>query len=990
MTNRECHNLQADLSHGEGTAFRKAVLDSGKNSTKANRVKTMMRKRRERADMEKGVQAASEKRKIAELEKAGQSEGREGGEMAERKSKKKKSKRAELEVVDPVQLVESEQAESTGRKSKKKKSKRAELMVVDPVQLEESEQAESTGRKSKKKKSKRAELVVVDPVQLESEQAESAGRKSKKKKGKRAELVVVDPVQLEESEQAESAGRKSKKKSKRVELDEPAESEPDNEQPGPSGLQKHSTNFTFEPHHLRMMYQSDSSEDDDNFVTRYLSNRKHSSDDEDMSETDGTADGGYDGFFPDYDYDYVPDDGVGDEEMDSAGGDDRGDGVRNDDNGDDDESAGGDYDSADGDNQDGADGDNQDGDDGHDNARKDDARDGGDDNGGNGDRNDGDDVDDDDEEDGVDARQQMRPKKKRQPKTPAADANPDDDDEEDGADARQQERPRKKRRPKTPAADANPDGPSKSTPKTTGWTKHLKRVRVHRYKPEAAEGPTFPKQDRPVDYFLMFFPLFLFRYIAKKTNINLAKADLRETSGAEIRAWFGIRLVMSICILADVDDYWSKEQGFRNGLITKTMKKKRFQDLSAQLACSNPDKDPILMPSTNSKESQKKFLFIRKHPLFYFQKVWNTVLDCCRQNYICKRELSIDEAMIPYRGFKAWCQKFFMPSKPVRAGFKVYALAEAASGYMANFTIHVPSSKPTKYADIAYDVASRHLGKYHHIFMDKLYTCVDLADKLFLALTYLTGAIRTNRTGLPKDMLFTPARNTKNLKAILELKKTPRGTFYARQQGSTTYILWNDSSLLSLLSTAHNAYRKPEHQVIRRYVAEGEANKIRQPHNVPAPPAVISYCEHMGGVDRADQLRAYHSVTRKSQNWWKHVLYFLIDIARVNAWICYKHHEGESPDLSHTHFIMKVATGLIDGFSHGVKTKLQRQAPAWQVGLKNFNGLHTSMPMGRAYARVCKQCSNDKRKTPSGFAVKSTYGCPTCKIHLCQGYCFAK
>ena len=86
--------------------------------------------------------------------------------------------------------------------------------------------------------------------------------------------------------------------------------------------------------------------------------------------------------------------------------------------------------------------------------------------------------------------------------------------------------------------------------------------------------------------------------------------------------------------------------------------------------------------------------------------------------------------------------------------------------------------------------------------------------------------------------------------------------------------------------------------------------------------------------------------------------------------LSYKHHEGESPDLSHTHFIMKVATGLIDGFSHGVKSKLQRQAPTWQVGLKNFNGLHTSMPMGIDYARVCKQCSDDKRKTPSGFAVK--------------------
>ena len=39
----------------------------------------------------------------------------------------------------------------------------------------------------------------------------------------------------------------------------------------------------------------------------------------------------------------------------------------------------------------------------------------------------------------------------------------------------------------------------------------------------------------------------------------------------------------------------------------------------------------------------------------------------------------------------------------------------------------------------------------------------------------------------------------------------------------------------------------------------------------------------MGGVDRSDQLRAYNTVARKSNIWWKQLLYFLVDICGTKA-----------------------------------------------------------------------------------------------------------
>ena len=576
----------------------------------------------------------------------------------------------------------------------------------------------------------------------------------------------------------------------------------------------------------------------------------------------------------------------------------------------------------------------------------------------------------------------------------AGDDVSDDADDGNGANGRADgnRRPRKqnrKRRPVQPAADANPGGPSNSSAVTTGWTRHLKRVKTHRYRPDNTPGPNFNRLPRAVDYFFKFFPLMLFTFIRNMTNIKLRKVHKTETTTEEIRAWFGIRMVMALCILRDMDDYWSDHPGFRNELISKTMTKNRFQDISGSLACSHPDRDPIDMPSSTTREKQNKYNFIHAHPKFHFQKIWDTVLECCRSQYTCLRNLSIDEAMIPYRGFKAWCQKFFMPGKPVRAGFKVYAMAEAASGYMCNFKIHVPSQTPTKYSDVAFNVAMTHLDKFHHIFMDRLYTNLELAKDLYSRNTYLTGAVRTNSRGLPDDMSFLPARNRHNLKAIAELKKTPRGTFYARQQGPYTYVLWNDSSILSLLSSAHSAYRAADQFVTRRFVLDGEGNLQRRPHPIPAPPAVINYCESMGGVDRADQLRAYHSIARKAQSWWKQVLYFLVDIARVNAWICYKSHhaEGQGTPLTHSKFVMAVATQLIDGYQHGAQDR--RQTRAEPVPLANFNGLHTSTHMDST-CKCCKLCAATKKKTPGGWPVKSYYGCPTCGVHLCPGFCFAR
>ena len=126
-----------------------------------------------------------------------------------------------------------------------------------------------------------------------------------------------------------------------------------------------------------------------------------------------------------------------------------------------------------------------------------------------------------------------------------------------------------------------------------------------------------------------------------------------------------------------------------------------------------------------------------------------------------------------------------------------------------------------------------------------------------------------------------PAKNPKSYKKIKNMIKTPRGTMYIRQQNQLTAVLWKDSRIVSLLSSAHNGYRNKETDFVERKV-KNEKNKL-QKTKVKAPPQAIDYIKNMRGEDRVDQLRVYHTCSRKSQLWWRKILYFLVDVARVNA-----------------------------------------------------------------------------------------------------------
>ena len=559
------------------------------------------------------------------------------------------------------------------------------------------------------------------------------------------------------------------------------------------------------------------------------------------------------------------------------------------------------------------------------------------------------------------------------------------------------------KRTRAPLPGNDPDSPSSGDSDNDDdpedrWTDKLRRLPPPAdFAAAGPHGPTFETSGkRKVDFFFEYFPLLLISKIVSWTNLS----DISpKTSIGEMRAWIGCVLVMGVSHANNYYDYWSEREGLRNILIFKTITRHRFESISSHLTCSDPASSPEIWPTKTSKQRAARWIYMKLHPLYPVQELWDTVVLNCRMKWNAARELAIDEAMVLYKGCRSICKKFYMPTKPIRAGFKMYAIAESITGYVLNFEVHRDLGRRQSMVEISMSVIRPFLGKFHHIFCDRLYTSVELAKTLYQQATYLTGAIRSSARDLPADLSSNPKKNL-NFKGMLDMKFTPRGTFYARQRIYMTYVVWKDSSLLPLLSTLYQGFRNKVRDIIqRRFAKDGERFAS---HSIPAPPSAVAYTKYKGGVDLADQLRAYSTCARKSNTWWKQLFYFLIDVSRTNAWISYKHTVvQELPELApgarrkgpcHSHFIIDVATELIDGFSEG-EVRVVKQNPS-AVPVPGYNGgNHHCVRMTHMglYPRHCIHCKRLGKKTRSGkSAISSSYGCATCNVYLCRFGCFTE
>ena len=248
----------------------------------------------------------------------------------------------------------------------------------------------------------------------------------------------------------------------------------------------------------------------------------------------------------------------------------------------------------------------------------------------------------------------------------------------------------------------------------------------------------------------------------------------RDITLIKMRAFIGMIINMGLTQLSDIKDYWSTHATLNLPFFRSVFSRDRFLQIYWMLHVGE-------LPSTTKRSKIQPFIDLLI-PLF--QRYLNPA-----------RELSIDEAMIAFRGRVAFRQ--YIRGKPQPWGIKAYVLSESRSGYMYNLVIYygketqlitaaglnhttrVILTAMTPLANMGYD-----------LYTDRFYTSPIVADELLKINTTVTGTVMVNK---------------KNMLAATKSKrpKPKKGDVSTYHKGPLVVMQWTDKRTLTTLSTKY-------------------------------------------------------------------------------------------------------------------------------------------------------------------------------------------
>lgn len=238
----------------------------------------------------------------------------------------------------------------------------------------------------------------------------------------------------------------------------------------------------------------------------------------------------------------------------------------------------------------------------------------------------------------------------------------------------------------------------------------------------------------------------------------------------ELRAYFGMLVLMSANPMHQVRLYWSSDSLFYVKEIAAVMTHKRFQQITNNLHLN----DNMQMPKKGSKEYDHCF---KVRPLI------NMINENFHNEYKPSSRLAVDESMILFKGRSS--MKQYMPMKPkIKHGYKVWCIADSSTGYLCKFKIYQgkqqerPNNR-TLGEHVVLSLSEGIVTPGDQLFFDNFFSSTTLLQQLHDKFILACGTYRTNRKDLPAE-----------LKVNNELD---RGEFIWRRKKNVTAYQWRDT-----------------------------------------------------------------------------------------------------------------------------------------------------------------------------------------------------
>lgn len=484
-----------------------------------------------------------------------------------------------------------------------------------------------------------------------------------------------------------------------------------------------------------------------------------------------------------------------------------------------------------------------------------------------------------------------------------------------------------------------------------------------RFLSEGSSGPAnIENCNRALDYFCLFFTEEITQSIVDEINTfaerKIAEGNLKPAS--RLRQWkatnveeftrfLGVLLNMGIVRLPTVQMYWTTKWTQTVPFFRHSISCNRFLILyhTTLHACHTN-------PNANQSRGDKIAPLLEK------------LVHNFQRHYIPFQEISVDESMVGYKGRVSF--RMYAPKKPTKWGLLMRTVACPHTGYLLNAVLYCGRNPNQTLEDgisitaqAVIDVVAPFSNRGHHIYCDRLYSSVALAENLYSKGFHYTGTIQLNRIGIPPQ-----AKNVRGMQ---------RGDISAYRKNNVLILTWRDKRIVSMIST----YSKGN---------ESKTVNVRaRPNPVSKPAVIVDYNKHMSGVDLHDQLNQYYACSRKSVKWWKKAFFWILESCITNAWILRRlHARDDGRKMTLLKFRQELVEDLVP--SNDQELPKRRGRPSQSPPSQRMNGRFHSMGQREKQTRDCRVCSDRQ----SGLRRESKYYCETCsdKPALHPGECFTK
>ena len=370
------------------------------------------------------------------------------------------------------------------------------------------------------------------------------------------------------------------------------------------------------------------------------------------------------------------------------------------------------------------------------------------------------------------------------------------------------------------------------------------------------------------------------------------------TSNQELEAFLAIQYARGLYGRNHpVDFLWSTNMGIP--FFGETMSKNRFKLIRKHFRLDDKS-------DRNIRRTQDRFAKIRE--------VFEAFTTNTRGVYNPHFSLTIDEQLLPSKNRSRLIT--YMPNKPDKYGVKFWALVDCKTKYVHNVLQYLGAQEKEARNGMALadDVILRSMqglsGKGYNVTTDNFFTSPTIAAKLMRRKTTMVGTMRSNRIGIPRELktlqmdvhdsvFYFNSEESQLLHGIHGISQTSKfcelfECLFIHGKSLVRFVF--DSSFLLAISRFYRfVILSVKFSLLVRYQTKREKSVIILStlhrsatvvaNNKKKPDVICFYNKNKCGVDIV--LRKY-STRYPSRRWTIAVWQNILDIALVNAWICFK------------------------------------------------------------------------------------------------------